>query len=291
MTGRGETQVIRIVRAPSNARRPYRHRPRRATPVHQTIDHSNQDRRHHPRAEGEGERSGPRSKRSWLPGACGNGATTVDPSPRLRRIRRLLGGSGLLVLTLTLSAAEGFARHTAESSVSRTRRRHREFLEKHAAIILPARGAALQTALNDCGVAVLREALRSEGVRGIPSHDSVAHLTGLSAAGTSLSRMESTLDRLGIGVRRVDRGRVLPDPPFVAHLSMGHFVLVRDLRARHVRFFDPMIGEVLMHVRTFDSLWSGAAFALASPRERDDRNVPHCCGSDAAQTPVSGRSQ
>lgn len=178
--------------------------------------------------------------------------------------RRRVLAAILLLLGPSVAVAGSLAvRRFPARTLSANRSGYQRFLLSHGAAIVGSDSAALQQTLNDCGIAVVREALRSLGVAAIPSHDSVARLAGLTAEGTTLSELSRVTQLAGAHTTFTNH-LVLGSHLFVAHLSIGHFVLVREISNERVRFFDPMVGEVVASSAVFESLWSGHGFAVTA---------------------------
>lgn len=149
------------------------------------------------------------------------------------------------------------------SSLAHLRARERAALERLGARVLPSRGAWLQRSTTDCGVAVTREVLRMYADGPLPSHDDVARRAGTTLSGTTLSGIAHALAVSGVATLREDGGHALAGgEPYVAHLNIGHFVLVRRVVGEAVWLFDPLVGEIEISTRGFRGLWSGAGLRI-----------------------------
>ncbi|HVY66257.1 MAG TPA: cysteine peptidase family C39 domain-containing protein [Gammaproteobacteria bacterium] len=176
----------------------------------------------------------------------------------------MMGPLVLLMLAVGAHAAATPWHAIAEPNVSAMRSRERTAMERLGGRVLASRGAWLQATPADCGVAVVREAVRTlQAGRGrVPSRDSVAALTGASARGTTLDGLARALDVLGAHTRRADHALPSGATVYVAHLRAGHFVLLRRTSRDTVWMFDPLVGEIAMEQAAFRALWSGAGLRV-----------------------------
>lgn len=182
--------------------------------------------------------------------------------------KRVAAGVTLVALIVTAMGTGLAIARVGEAALPATRSSYRRYLERRGAALLPARGGELQAGFSDCGLAVAREAARALGV-GREARDSMALVLSPNPRGVTLTELAKTLERFGVPGARVEptepaeRGRrAVPRGLYVAHLSIGHFVLVRDTDERRVFFFDPLIGEVAMPLNAFEALWSGAGIRV-----------------------------
>ncbi len=176
--------------------------------------------------------------------------------------RRAVGIAVLVIMSLMVGGSRGLTRG-AGNALTQTRMSYTRFLLERGAVITPSPEAVLQHALNDCGLAVLEVVLRGHPARRVPVRDSLARLVGLTARGTTLTRLGATLSALGVHHRRVTRGdQMTGASPFIAHMTYRHFVLVRSFGEQSVRLFDPLVGEVMMDTHQFTTLWSGGGLQL-----------------------------
>lgn len=151
----------------------------------------------------------------------------------------------------------------ADGGLSAMRANDRAMIERLGGHLVASRGAWLQATTTDCGVAVVREALRGLPGPAVPPRDSIARLAGTSAAGTSLDGLARALDALGVAARRSDGVLVASNAaPYIAHFRVGHFVLVRRIAGDTAWLFDPLVGEVRIGLREFSGLWSGAGLVV-----------------------------
>jgi ABC-type bacteriocin/lantibiotic exporter with double-glycine peptidase domain len=124
---------------------------------------------------------------------------------------------------------------------------------------------ALQRSTNDCGVAVLAEALRGFRIEP-PSYATLARTVRVAARGVTIDALSDGLDSFGIPTTRATYADLAPHRgPLIALLTYRHFVLVRDVDRESVRFFDPLIGEVTLERAAFVSLWKGKGLLLRAP--------------------------
>ena len=149
-------------------------------------------------------------------------------------------------------------------------------LEWRGARFIDARGARLQSSLNDCGPTALADLLELAGVA-VPPLESLRRLTRIEAWGTSLSDLASAADRAGLRVFSVhwdpaDLG-FLPLPS-LAWVEKNHFVVVaKHVRDDSVEVHDPATGHYTMATAQFARLWSGEALIpldSISPRRGSD---------------------
>jgi hypothetical protein len=191
------------------------------------------------------------------------GRHVARPIGAARISRRLRGVAAVIFAYCFAALVSTVASDAVNSAPARTRVHYRDMLAQQGAVVLTGQGADLQRSFNDCGVAVLREALRASGATHLPPHDSLERLVPLSLRGTTLPALLVALEQLGARAIPFSRsGSRVPDAAFIAHMRYGHFVLVRSVRDTSVRFFDPLVGEVSLSVNAFEALWSGAALMV-----------------------------
>jgi len=151
----------------------------------------------------------------------------------------------------------------SQDALASSRTRYAEYLVNAGAEIREVEVDRLQRQFNDCGVAIVREAVRTYTTSSTPSWSEVASSIRLSSVGASLSDLAAVLADFQIKSHRLSTD--LPSYvayPAVALTSAGHFVLIRRVGSGHVEFFDPLVGEVKMPEANFRRLWNGIGIEL-----------------------------
>ena len=167
---------------------------------------------------------------------------------------------GVIVLAIIATKLPSQWSHDALAS---SRNRYARTLVRAGAEIREIATDRLQRQFNDCGVAIVREAVRTYTASSTPSWTEVASTIRLTSAGASLNDLASVLASFQIKSHRLDRrisGAIAF--PAVALTSARHFVLIRRVDSGYVEFFDPLVGEVRIPETEFRNLWNGVGIEL-----------------------------
>jgi ATP-binding cassette subfamily B protein len=115
--------------------------------------------------------------------------------------------------------------------------------------------------LMSCGPRALRRAALARGGR--PRLSVIRRIAGTDRRGTSLAGLARAAAALGfdaVAARADYAGAIATGAPFIAHLRVGHFVLVESVTADGVRLAGAWRSSVSR--RLFERRWSGVLLAL-----------------------------
>ncbi|MDP1568647.1 MAG: cysteine peptidase family C39 domain-containing protein [Vicinamibacterales bacterium] len=133
---------------------------------------------------------------------------------------------------------------------------------EHPALVqaLDSRGVVHQRTVDDCGVAALIMLLERMG-HGVDTEQFFTKLS-VPPGGLSLTEMSIGAASEGLALRPVSvapaRHETLP-PPWIAHLSWNHYVVVEAHHGDRLIVADPRAGRLSYDAAIFARVWSGFA--------------------------------
>jgi ABC-type bacteriocin/lantibiotic exporter with double-glycine peptidase domain len=122
-----------------------------------------------------------------------------------------------------------------------------------------------QASDRDCGLAAVAMLARVKGINAdiqLLRRDVVVPMAGLN-----LLQLRAVAAGLGMDVRGIyipNRDPAALEPPWIAHLSVGHYVVVEQVQGSVFTILDPKVGRYHWPAVMLARRWSGASLVVVS---------------------------